>query len=417
MADGDVDKLPSSIDIGLDHTGRVAQLLERMLTEQHGKPSGPGDDDDSHDDGTAHRSVSTDEALHERVRWLVDAYGDRFCVPLSRRRLELLRLLVRAGNSNRLPSGCVYSAQGVPCLRRLCAHRNLDSDAKDPLAMPVVASADAADRALGSDETDEAASDSASRRASSRLLSVPENGDIVSADDAAVVFDSSPDNMLAIEMLFAELADPDSVHKRPHELLVSSAYNALCDVRRQLTPHLAPLSSHDLVWNKAMTARLPPRTHVEKSLSNGGRSALTRSECELMQVLQKALALQRLAVLRRFKSLYNVQSAPAGSLAANVDLLEELISGKKERLALLREAVLDSTRHYHASLAPDSLLQSVDGMMALHVVIRTEIEEDESYERSFPSSLPYMDIVVQHYIQQHARAFARFTEEVSRALD
>ena len=59
------------------------------------------------------------------------------------------------------------------------------------------------------------------------------------------------------------------------------------------------------------------------------------------------------------------------------------------------------------------MLGSVDGMLALHLVIRQEMEEDDSYERSFPSSLPYIDITTRHYIDEHARAFTRFTEECS----
>ena len=57
------------------------------------------------------------------------------------------------------------------------------------------------------------------------------------------------------------------------------------------------------------------------------------------------------------------------------------------------------------------MLDTVEGMIALHLVIRQEMEEDDSYERSFPSSLPYIDITTQHYIAEHAKAFTRFTED------
>ena len=228
--------------------------------------------------------------------------------------------------------------------------------------MPAVAAVDAADQKV----VDEASSsgDDVSRRKSKgsksakaiadSALAASDDDEETKAEKLATVFDASKDNVIAIEMFVTESGSPDNVLKRPHELLVSLAHDALCDVRRQVSKQLISLVAHDLAWNKAMLDRMPPRAQIEKALSDGGRSALTRAECELLVVLQKAVAMQRLAVLRRFKDLYNVESAPAGSLASNIDTLEELLESKKARHALLREAVLESTESYHRHLAPFS---------------------------------------------------------------
>jgi hypothetical protein len=340
LADGQLASLPSAVDLLLDCTGHVTELLEALLLQK-----------------TPERvSVNADADLFRRVQWLVDAYGDRFSVPLGRRRLELLRLLVRAGNNNKLIGADV-----------------------DPFVLPKPAAA-AAPPAVG--ETPAAPA--------------------IWSNNAAV---------LTAFMTIA--ADPVGVKAAPVVLLLEQAHNAVCDVRRQVAHSLTALSGRELAWDKQLAARLPVEAALATVDADGKElappSALTRAELALFKQLEVAFAHQRFAVLRRFKVHYSLKS-PTGSLSANVEALREMID-KDALYPLLREAVLAAVALYHTECAPAELTTTIVGITAMHTVVRQELEEDDVYALSFPREFGYIDATTAYYIAEYRKSFELFCEK------
>lgn len=340
LADGQLASLPSAVDLLLDCTGHITELIEVLTLSK-----------------TPERvSVISDADLFRRLQWLVDAYGDRFGVPLARRRVELLRLLVRAGNNNKLLSNDV-----------------------DPFVLPKPP-ASAAPPAVG--ET-------------------PPAPPIWSSNAA----------LLAAFMTIA--ADPVNVKAAPDLMLLELAHNALCDVRRQVAHSLTSLSGRELAWDKQLAARLPLEAPPPEAGGDGKESAapsaLTRAELALFKQLEVAFAHQRFAVLRRFKVHYTLKS-PTGSLSANVESLREMVD-KDSLYPLLREAVLSAVAHYHTECAPSELTTTIEGITAMHTVVRQELDEDDVYALSFPREFGYIDATTAYYIAEYRKAFEQFCEK------
>jgi hypothetical protein len=340
LADGQLASLPSAVDLLLDCTGHVTELLEALLLQK-----------------TAERvSVNADADLFRRVQWLVDAYGDRFGVPLGRRRLELLRLLVRAGNNNKLI--------GVDV---------------DPFVLPKPAAAAVAP--------------------------------VVGETPAAPAIWSNNTAVLTAFMTIA--ADPVGVKAAPVVLLLEQAHNAVCDVRRQVAHSLTALSGRELAWDKQLAARLPLEAPQQAADADGKEnaapSALTRAELALFKQLEVAFAHQRFAVMRRFKVHYTLQS-PTGSLSANIEALREMVD-KDSLYPLLREAVLSAVALYHTECAPAELTATIVGITAMHTVVRQELEEDDVYALSFPREFGYIDATTSYYISEYRKSFELFCEK------
>jgi hypothetical protein len=336
LADGKLGSLPSAIDLLLDCTSHVTELYQALLLAPPELVS-----------------VKTDADVFRRVHWLVEAYGERFGVPLSRRRLELVRLLVRAGNNNRLMARDV-----------------------DPFAPPLPSKAPAA-----------------------------------AAAAAAPPLWTPSDSVTSTFMAIA--ADPTAVRAVPDALLVEQVNNAVCDIRRQVAHSLVAIKGRDVCWDKALAARLAPAASLADSASGGKvqapPSALTSAELALFCSLQLALAHQRFAVLRLFKTHYSAKS-PLGALSANIETLREIVD-KDDLFVLLHEAVQSATAHYHRMCAPVELQKTADGVLAVLTVVRQEIDEDEVYARAFPRDFGYVDATTAFYISDYRGVFARFCEQ------